>query len=304
MNRKRMTQASMAGARKSGIFASARGGQDISARLMTMEEKAELVADLAEGSDPGLEPAESLIISLVRSNPDFVKEDERKFIALGVLGIFDSLSEDEMDAALELNGYLADAGLDGGRWDAVKLSLIPEEYRPSVAEISQALRDEAESKGGQMPILLCEHAKRIVKEMDHLSGRREIEKAAWDLDEDIGRNAREALDIISGRSSYRANIIVDSLSRCRVSDLGVGGAIAEVAELWQGLRNEGVEDKTARDAILAFGYIQDDGVEPTFGALNLLSEISREGAGMADPREMLLSVIAAAKRAGRKKEPS
>ncbi|MEW6722751.1 MAG: hypothetical protein AB1324_05815 [Candidatus Micrarchaeota archaeon] len=292
------------GAKYSGFFRGA-GTLEISVEPMADAKRAEFLMELAEtGAGGPPSTIDDLAIELMRAQPGFLggTPDSKLGICMGILSMLDALGEEEAAAAIALFSHRAEAGpLDGGGWDGVRLSLVPEAYRNAVREILLAEKEEreavsagsAKTAGVQLPFILCEHAKATASEGLYQRERVMLEKRIWDLDDDIAAVARESLELVTGRAPFRENIMLQNLSAERAGKLGLGMAIAELACFWQELRAEWVDDKTAKDAITALAHTYDGNVEPTLGALMILSEISGSSMAMIEPK---LTIKAAAKK--------
>ncbi len=292
-------------AQRSG-FHEREGGQDIVMRTPSMLEKAEILVAAATVSDARMlasESTEDLIVRVLGSNPAFAgaEPDERNRMAIELVEVFDTLDDDEASAAAELYLSIMERGTHGkGAWVA------PPQMSQGMKEALSAIFEEAGKdeeiaslmgKRGksdrQMPLLVAEHARAVVRAGRYDSQRPRLEEGIWHVDEDIAAKGRDALKAVFGIENTFAGCaeILSCVTKRRVDEKGVAGAIAEICEFMQGLRDAGAAGETQEAALSALAWFFDPDVTPTFHGLMLISEMGESGGEVIDPPSSLLELV-------------
>ncbi len=287
-------------------FSGKEGGQDITARQPTREEKAEVLSGVAGVSDHQMlsaENGEDIIVRMLRMNPDFsaAPESERGRMALELMDVFDTLGPDEARTALSLYTSVVEMGTYGAAWTGTMMDMVAEENREAVAAILDAEREEraavrngmAKMAGTQLPLLVAAHAKEIVKAARYSAERKAYEAGVWAVDDDIASRGRAALNAVFGIGngfSEGADILA-GMSPKRAESEGLAGAISELCRFWQQMRDEGLDDGRAADGLEAYSWFLDSSMTPSMKGLMVVSELSSMGCEVSDPARAVIEAL-------------
>ncbi len=287
-------------------FSRREGGQDITARQPTREEKAEVLSGVAGVSDHQMlsaETGEDIIVRMLRMNPDFsaAPEGERERMAMELMDVFETLGPEEARTALSLYTSVVEIGTYGAAWTGTMMDMVAEEHREAVAAILQAEREErsavrlgqAKMAGTQLPLLVAAHAKEIVKAERYSAERKAYEASVWAVDDDIASRGRAALNAVFGigNSFAEGADILASLSPKRAESEGLSGAIAELCRFWQQMRDEGLEDGCYADGLGAYSWFLDSSMTPSMKGLRVVSELSSMGCEVSDPARAVIEAL-------------
>ncbi len=289
-----------------GRFSGKDGGQDISTRPTTASEKAEVLAAAASMSECRMivsESLEDLMVRILGSSSAFTAAGgtERNMMALELVTVFDTLDSDEAAAAAELYSTIIERGVRGGDGWTAPAGMSPGIRDALVSIFDTAGKDEEmASLGGkagmserQIPLLVAEHARDIVRSRRYETERPRLEEGLWHLDDSIAAQGRAALKTVFGVESRfpECSDVLVCMTKKRVDELGVAGAIAEICEFMQGLREAGADGPMQEAAMSALAWFFDPDISPSFGGLRIISEIGSTGAQVVEPAASILAVV-------------
>lgn len=233
-----------------------------------------------EGAVAGELPAdEKNVISVLKSHPrsKSMGARERERLAEEVMGVLDQLEGEEREIAAKLFRLVLGAE-----------EHVPSEYMGPVTEITLATMAEERAAERidsmietevQRPFMIAQFSREIKRNMRYFRELPELEEGLGGMDDDIRQMAQAALKTLFGKGGHdetlKALTLLEWIPSRTIDEYGPAGAILEVCELWQKIRDEtGADDAVALAAVCALGAILDDEIRPTGMASRIIDNLS------------------------------
>jgi hypothetical protein len=275
------------------------GGQDISFRDPDRKERAEVIISIAgqSGAPPVAEGSiEELVVGMLRLNPDFplAADEERRRMASELTDVLDVLGYDEACIAARLYQLAMKAG-DGRALPAGPMAEAVEDITAAWRKEREAvLSGKAMRAGTQIPLLIAEHARLMVRQAAYDLERAKLEAGVWDADDDIADMGRSALAAAYGLGGPRPGGIglLAWLSPRMAGAEGMGPALAGLCMAMQSMRERGIPRELSDDGLSAFAWLHDPEMTPTPRGLVIISEIGCMGGEVTDPLRTVMDAIA------------
>jgi hypothetical protein len=259
-----------------GNFRNRDGGQD-----RPIPKKAKYLAILSMDDIPirELPVDEARVVSVLKSHPDSKKLGvlERESLANEVIDVLDQLEGEEREIAAKLFRLVLGAE-----------EHVPAEYMNAVTEITFAtaaekqaalVKKEMVDTGVQRPFMIAQFSREIKQKGKYHKELPELEGGIAEMDEDIQKLARAALKTLFGMGgngeTLEALTLLEWIPSRTIDDYGPAGAILEVCDLWQKIRDEtDADDEIAMAGLCALGVILDDQIKATGMASRIIDNLS------------------------------
>ncbi len=244
------------------------GGQD---RQISSRAKYIAILSMDEVNDVGLGADDAGIVGIIRAHPHSKRlgTDEREALVQEIIDTLGMIRDDEeKDIAAKLFRLVFGAE-----------EYLPPEYMKAVTEITIAR--SAEKEAGrvpqQRPFMIKEFSREIRQNAGYHKALKLLESDLERIDGDIQKIAHAVLKTLFGKGetseTMDALVMLEWLPSRIIDEYGPAGAILEICELWQKLRDAEVNEDLAKAGLCAFGAIMDDEVQATGKASEIINNL-------------------------------
>jgi len=219
----------------------------------------------------GLRNDDAKVVSIIRSHKNSKKlcMDEREALVQEVIDTLDMIRDsEEKEIATKLFRLVFGAE-----------EYIPPEYMNAVTEITLARSAEisANEEPVQRPFMIKEFSREIRQNNGYQKALKLLEQEIGEMDDDIQKIAYAVLKTIFGKGetseTMDALVMLEWLPSRIIDEYGPAGAILEICELWQKLRDAKVNEELAKAGLCAFGAIMDDEIRATGKASEIINNL-------------------------------
>ncbi|MBU0528020.1 hypothetical protein KKE92_06055 [Candidatus Micrarchaeota archaeon] len=212
------------------------------------------------------------VVSIMKAHPGSKKlsTDKREALVQEVIDTLNMIEEpEEKDIAAKLFRLVFGSE-----------EYIPPEYMNAVTEITLARSAEKEAdteEPVQRPFMIKEFSREIRQNTGYCKALAVLEEELEGIDEDIQEIAHAVLKTLFGKGGHKetmnALVMLEWIPSRIIDEYGPAGAILEVCELWQKLRDAEVGEELAREGLCALGAIMDDEIRATGKASEIISNL-------------------------------
>ncbi len=244
-------------------------GQD---RPISSRAKYIAILSIDEVPNVGLGIDDTRVVSIIRAHQDSKKltTDKREALVQEIIDTLGMIKEhEEKEIAAKLFRLIFGAE-----------EYIPPEYMNAVTEITLARSAEKEAASEepvQRPFMIKEFSREIRQNTGYCKAVAVLEEELEGMDEDIQKIAHSVLKTLFGKGEHKetmdALVMLEWIPSRTIDEYGPAGAILEVCELWQKLRDAEVGEELARAGLCALGAIMDDEIQATARATEIINNL-------------------------------